>query len=262
MLASLLLWHRAGGEFVAFARRRPRRGDTQAPDDVRAAHQGRGVGSDRPAAHCSAWPARAPAPRSRLHSAMRQTRDTGSRSTTSTSSPPPTAAFWFARRPGTPRRCTAGWRRRMRRRTIGTGSGYDAGVPTITRATQDLFVPQTTNFDLVGGIQFPQGLLPGPGNRRAHAVSRPPEGAPVRVPRRFAPRRHRQRRSSPKARTAPPARSSTPRSAPGGGSDLLAVCLVGRGRGRRSSPWGSRRPATRGARTSLRSAPASRRRAG
>jgi len=36
-----------------------------------------------------------------------------------------------------------------------------SGVPTITRATQDLFVPQTTNFDLVGGIHFRKGCYPG-----------------------------------------------------------------------------------------------------
>ena len=39
--------------------------------------------------------------------------------------------------------------------------GVRSGVPTITRATQDLFVPQTTNFDLVGGIHFRKGCYPG-----------------------------------------------------------------------------------------------------
>jgi folate-binding protein YgfZ len=39
--------------------------------------------------------------------------------------------------------------------------GVRAGVPQITRATQDLFVPQTANFDLVGGIHFRKGCYPG-----------------------------------------------------------------------------------------------------
>lgn len=39
--------------------------------------------------------------------------------------------------------------------------GVRAGIPQITRATQDLFVPQTTNFDLVGGINFRKGCYPG-----------------------------------------------------------------------------------------------------
>ena len=36
-----------------------------------------------------------------------------------------------------------------------------AGVPQIMLATQDLFVPQTANFDLVGGISFRKGCYPG-----------------------------------------------------------------------------------------------------
>ena len=36
-----------------------------------------------------------------------------------------------------------------------------AGVPLITRATQDLFVPQTANWDLIGGINFHKGCYPG-----------------------------------------------------------------------------------------------------
>lgn len=39
--------------------------------------------------------------------------------------------------------------------------GIRAGVPQITQATQDLFVPQTANFDLVGGIHFRKGCYPG-----------------------------------------------------------------------------------------------------
>lgn len=36
-----------------------------------------------------------------------------------------------------------------------------AGVPQVTRATQDLFVPQTANLDLVGAVDFGKGCYPG-----------------------------------------------------------------------------------------------------
>ena len=36
-----------------------------------------------------------------------------------------------------------------------------AGIPTINAATQDLFVPQTVNWDLVGGVNFRKGCYPG-----------------------------------------------------------------------------------------------------
>ena len=47
------------------------------------------------------------------------------------------------------------------RRQTGTGSAFARASPQITRATQDLFVPQTANFDLVGGINFRKGCYPG-----------------------------------------------------------------------------------------------------
>lgn len=40
-------------------------------------------------------------------------------------------------------------------------AGIIAGVPLVTRLTQDLFVPQTANFDLVGGVDFHKGCYPG-----------------------------------------------------------------------------------------------------
>jgi tRNA-modifying protein YgfZ len=40
-------------------------------------------------------------------------------------------------------------------RAIGTG------VAQVTRATQDLFVPQMANFDLLGGVDFHKGCYPG-----------------------------------------------------------------------------------------------------
>jgi len=36
-----------------------------------------------------------------------------------------------------------------------------AGVPTIVAATQEAFVPQMANFDLVGGVSFKKGCYPG-----------------------------------------------------------------------------------------------------
>lgn len=37
----------------------------------------------------------------------------------------------------------------------------DAGLPTVRRATQEKFVPQTVNLDLVGGVNFEKGCYPG-----------------------------------------------------------------------------------------------------
>lgn len=40
-------------------------------------------------------------------------------------------------------------------------SGVRAGVPQIVAATQDQFVPQTANLDLLGGVNFRKGCYPG-----------------------------------------------------------------------------------------------------
>ena len=49
--------------------------------------------------------------------------------------------------------------------TIGTDEwrwfGIAAGVPWITAATSDLFVPQMVNWDLLGGVSFRKGCYPG-----------------------------------------------------------------------------------------------------
>jgi folate-binding protein YgfZ len=39
--------------------------------------------------------------------------------------------------------------------------GVAAGVPCITAATSDLFVPQMANWDLLGGVSFRKGCYPG-----------------------------------------------------------------------------------------------------
>ena len=46
-------------------------------------------------------------------------------------------------------------------RTHWDWSGIAAGVPTIAAATQDLFIPQAANWDLVGGVNFRKGCYPG-----------------------------------------------------------------------------------------------------
>jgi folate-binding protein YgfZ len=39
--------------------------------------------------------------------------------------------------------------------------GIAAGVPWISAATSDLFIPQALNFDLLGGVSFTKGCYPG-----------------------------------------------------------------------------------------------------
>lgn len=36
-----------------------------------------------------------------------------------------------------------------------------AGIPWVQAATQDVFIPQTLNFDLIGGVSFTKGCYPG-----------------------------------------------------------------------------------------------------
>ena len=40
-------------------------------------------------------------------------------------------------------------------------SDIQAGIPTITTATQEQFVPQMVNFELIGGVNFKKGCYPG-----------------------------------------------------------------------------------------------------
>jgi len=41
------------------------------------------------------------------------------------------------------------------------GSEIDAGVPTVFAATQEKFVPQMINFEVIGGVSFSKGCYPG-----------------------------------------------------------------------------------------------------
>ena len=49
--------------------------------------------------------------------------------------------------------------------TVGSGafwwSEIDAGVPTVFAATQEKFVPQMINFEVIGGVSFSKGCYPG-----------------------------------------------------------------------------------------------------
>ena len=69
-----------------------------------------------------------------------------------------------------------------------------AGVPVVTTATQDLFVAQIRESRPAGRRRFQEGLLHRPGDHRADAIPRSPQGAAVRVP--CPGRRRRGRRAS------------------------------------------------------------------
>ncbi len=101
-------------------------------------------------------------------------------------------------------------------------SEIDAGIPTVFAATQEKFVPQMINFELVGGVSFSKGCYPGQEvvarsqyrgklKRRmqlAHCTEAAPAGADV-----FAPG------DAEATGTVVMAAS-----APGGGFDLLIEC--------------------------------------
>ncbi|MCU0764894.1 MAG: folate-binding protein [Burkholderiaceae bacterium] len=110
----------------------------------------------------------------------------------------------------------------------GVGSGafwwseIDAGVPTVFASTQEKFVPQMINFELVGGVSFTKGCYPGQevvarsqyrGKLRrrmqlAHCADGPPAGADV-----FA-----------DGEAEAVGTTVMAASAPGGGFDLLFEC--------------------------------------
>ena len=45
--------------------------------------------------------------------------------------------------------------------TLWSALDIDAGIPTVVAATQEQFVPQTVNFDLIGAVSFDKGCYPG-----------------------------------------------------------------------------------------------------
>jgi folate-binding protein YgfZ len=101
--------------------------------------------------------------------------------------------------------------------------GIRAGVPMLAPATQDQFVPQTANWDVLGGVDFHKGCYPGQEivartqylgrlkeRLRAYHVDAPPPAAGTRI---FGPV-HGDQACGTVANAAP---------APAGGVDLLAV---------------------------------------
>jgi len=44
---------------------------------------------------------------------------------------------------------------------VWTGLEIDAGIPSISAATKEEFVPQMANFDKIGGVSFHKGCYPG-----------------------------------------------------------------------------------------------------
>lgn len=64
-----------------------------------------------------------------------------------------------------PRASAAEWISQLGVRTVGSGvwwwSQIDAGVPTIIAVTQDKFVPQMINLEVLGGVNFRKGCYPG-----------------------------------------------------------------------------------------------------
>jgi folate-binding protein YgfZ len=74
-------------------------------------------------------------------------------------------------------------------------TGIRAGIPTVVAATQEAFVPQMANFDLIGAVNFRKGCYPGQEIVAPHAISRNPQaahGARAHC-RRCGPRRGRKR---------------------------------------------------------------------
>ncbi len=45
--------------------------------------------------------------------------------------------------------------------TLWSALDIEAGIPTVVAATQEQFVPQTVNFDLIGAVSFDKGCYPG-----------------------------------------------------------------------------------------------------
>jgi len=101
-------------------------------------------------------------------------------------------------------------------------SEIDAGVPTVFAATQEKFVPQMINFEVLGGVSFSKGCYPGQEvvarsqyrgklkrrMQRAHCDAAAPAGADVWA----------------EAEAEPVGTVVMAASAPGGGFDLLFEC--------------------------------------
>jgi folate-binding protein YgfZ len=160
MLASLLLWHRAGGELVAFA----------AADLVEALRKRltmfvlrtKVAVSDR-TPDSALFGVAGPGARAALETAFGIAPERGHGVTSDDVDIVATPDGRFIVRTSVALAETVHTRLALKDAPADYWNwlGIRAGVPTITRATQDLFVPQTTNFDLIGGIHFRKGCYPG-----------------------------------------------------------------------------------------------------
>ena len=192
MLATLFLFRSPDGRRLHGAPRpRSRRSGPQASRDVRAAREG----------HASRRRRRRRVPRRRRAGRAGRDRATRSAMRRRPAVPPDTGRHVVVHLPDgrfvvtAPRADAAAVFDALAQRATPAGApvwawlGVRAGVPMITAATQDQFVAQTANWDALARHRLPQGLLHRPGDRGAHAAPRPPEGAPVRVPRPTSSRR-------------------------------------------------------------------------
>jgi folate-binding protein YgfZ len=136
------------------------------------------------------------------------------------------------------------WRERLGLPPVDAGvwwwSQIDAGLPTVFAATQEQFVPQMINYEVLGGVNFKKGCYPGQEvvarSQYLGKLRRRMGIAHVEVPAQAAADVYAVDQEQPVGRVVMAA------AAPGGGSDLLFECPVERGTaaalslGRRDGP--------------------------
>jgi folate-binding protein YgfZ len=75
---------------------------------------------------------------------------------------PPVAERYLLR---CPRSAAAAWRDRLALPPVAAGVWWwtqiDAGLPTVFAVTQEQFVPQMINYEVIGGVSFKKGCYPG-----------------------------------------------------------------------------------------------------
>ena len=138
----------------------------------------------------------------------------------------PTAASSSSR----PASAAVGARANSRRRRQGSAPdvwrwlGIRAGVPVIARCDPGSVRAADGQLGSAGRRQFPEGLLSGPGDRRAHAVPRAAQGAHAPVPRRRTATAAGTASLAPCSATRRAAPSSTPRPPPAAAATSLPSC--------------------------------------
>ncbi len=128
-----------------------------------------------------------------------------------------------------------------------------AGVPVITAATQDRFVAQTANWDMLGGIDFQKGCYTGQEIiARTQYLGRLKERAFVFHAERSRACAPASASSARRSATKPCGTVVNAAAAPGGGCDLHRRAAARGGRARRRAPRCARRPCARAAAAALR----------